>query len=258
MTDASLFTEKGNSGSEDVSGGTEDTNKAVATGEKPTYTEQFKGELKNSDAFNDLPSLDDLGNAYITMKGSLDGAVIKPGENATDEERATYDKAVAEMRGIPESPDAYDLKIPEGMEVNEEVLKATKETYHKRGYTNEQAQALVDDAAEAFKGQKEATEKYEAELTEKEGKVLAETYGDSLKEVRALAERSALQFGGEDFKTFLKDSGMENSPPMVRLLSNIAKVVSEDRIGTEQEPVKEKERKRTEAGTPMLKFTSME
>ena len=50
-----------------------------------------------------------LAERALDMRAKLSNAVIKPGENASDEDRATFNKAM----GVPESVEGYEVVAPE-------------------------------------------------------------------------------------------------------------------------------------------------
>lgn len=53
-------------------------------------------------------------------------------------------RAVAAKLGMPDSPDGYEFKAPEGLEVNEAYLGWAKDAFHKAGLTANQAKQIYD------------------------------------------------------------------------------------------------------------------
>ncbi len=75
--------------------------------------------------------------------GKMEGYIKVPGENATPEEVAAYRKA----QGVPDAPDGYELKKPEGELgnfYNEEEVKAFAAKAAELGLTKAQAAALAE------------------------------------------------------------------------------------------------------------------
>lgn len=133
----------------------------------------------------------------------------------------------------PAAPIEYKLKTPEGSLLDaarvEKIVSYSKE----RGFSNEQAQELLEresDAvsqfAEAQKQQmnKAANDWVEAVKTDKE------IGGDGFKQNVALANRLVKRFGSEGFVKTLNETGLGNHPELVRFCTRIAKLMSEDQL----------------------------
>ncbi len=66
--------------------------------------------------------------AYGELEKKLGKAVVIPGDNASDEERAAFHKRL----GVPEGPDGYQLTKPEGMEGYDDAIAAwLRDTGHR-------------------------------------------------------------------------------------------------------------------------------
>jgi hypothetical protein len=111
----------------------------------PGWQEKLPEEYRPTAAnFKDLPSLmKSLVETKRMASGKLEGYIKVPGESATPEELAAYRKA----QGVPDSPDAYELKKPEGElgnYYNEEEVKAFAAKAAELGLTKQQAAALAE------------------------------------------------------------------------------------------------------------------
>jgi hypothetical protein len=62
----------------------------------------------------------------------------------TDEERTAEDATKAEEAAKNTVPEAYDFKLPEGMEVDKELLAETEPLFKELGLTQEKAQKVID------------------------------------------------------------------------------------------------------------------
>lgn len=123
-------------------------------------------------------------NKMFQESGRSD-ALIAPKADAKPEEwDAFYTKL-----GRPESPDKYDLKIPEGTPVDENLLKVGKGIFHKLGATPARAQEAFNEwqnfVVESNKAQ------LEAENTQNgtELAALEKTWGGALEEKKAAGLR---------------------------------------------------------------------
>lgn len=92
--------------------------------------------------------------------------VRKPGENATADEVAAWRREA----GIPESPDKYDIKLPEGKELGDDdkkVFKGFAERLHKAGASNDvMNEALawyLDDSEAQFSSLVETDDRFRQE-----------------------------------------------------------------------------------------------
>lgn len=84
--------------------------------------------------------------AYHNLNKLQNGAgdvLAVPGENATPEQRAEFEKALRAKRGVPETVDAYKLDF--GTDPNDGMKTFATATAHKYGLTNAQAQELVNE-----------------------------------------------------------------------------------------------------------------
>ncbi len=111
----------------------------------PGWQEKLPEEYRPTAAnFKDLPSLmKSLVETKRMASGKMEGYIKVPGEGATTEEVAAYRKA----QGVPDTPDGYELKKPEGELgnfYNEEEVKAFAAKAAELGLTKAQAAALAE------------------------------------------------------------------------------------------------------------------
>jgi len=122
----------------------------------------------------------------------VDGLKV-PGEDATDEERATFDVEYRKAMGVPEKAEGYELpevEVPEGFEIKGEFNDAYKAAGLKYGLTSEQMAGLYQDMMPAFVGDAQAT----AELTE--------TQKNEKRTETAKAIKAEIEKGGKDPNEF--------------------------------------------------------
>jgi len=179
-----------------------------------------------------------LMNAHVNIVKKI-GAnpIIKPGENATDEEKGKYYQEL----GRPEKVEGYEFakaELPEGMEVNETVMSGMKESFFKRGLTKEQAEGVV---ADYMKGQSSAftqsAEAAQAEINTTQATLKTkwgENYDTNAKMAVSLAEK---EFTPEFLKSFkVGDTLLGNHPEMVAFLHKVATMNKEDSLEGESQP----------------------
>lgn len=154
--------------------------------------EEFHGLAK------DAKSLPDV---FARLKGSRDelaarGSGLKiPGEKATDDERAAFTKELYRHLGVPETPDAYELKAPEGMEADTELIQMVAQLGPEIGLSKAGATKL----AEAYNQQMAARlEKMRADETARldaDRKALATELGDKADTAVSMAKAAAQRHG---------------------------------------------------------------
>ena len=185
---------------------------STMVGEDGSFTDQFHSSLpgvlgegfENFDGFKKYKSLPDLlkGAAHASKKlgEKTEGMVKVPGENATPEEIAAYRKAM----GVPDKPDAYEIKRPEGKEYDVEGEKAFKALAHEHGLTGPQLQAIFefyDKYEEGIVTKMAEQQVKEHELAEK---AFTEKYGTDAEKVKRLAGEAMKELGfdkvAEDFE----------------------------------------------------------
>lgn len=159
-------------------------------------------------------------------------------DNAGDQNDAstTDDKSAAgEDEGKPQgAPESYeDFKIPEGVQVDAEVVDGIKDVAKKLNLTQEQAQELADFAATRSqtlaKAQADAIAQARTEWGES-AKTDKEFGGDKLAENLGVAKKALDAFGTPELRDLLDKSGLGNHPEIIRAFYRAGKSISEDRF----------------------------
>lgn len=119
----------------------ENKEQPYSIGGKPwweTITEQPVRELLSQKAYK-TPA--DLALAYHSLNKTFSGNhILLPGENADE---ATMNDFYTKL-GRPEAADKYDIKLPDGADVDEGLLSFGKNLAFKLGLPPKTAQAMVD------------------------------------------------------------------------------------------------------------------
>jgi len=171
---------------------------------------------------------------FYTQKDQLSKAIVKPGENASEEEVNKY----KESMGIPLKLEDYELgEIPDGATKDEEFDKWIKEQSLKLGLSKDATKNLHKEfktlEANAIKAEVEA-KKTAKETTEKELKV---KYGDQYDATMAKVVK-IMDLGGTEFKARLKETGLDNDPGMVAVLAKLGDLISEDSLNIHRDQQK--------------------
>lgn len=128
----------------------------------------YNGPLSTVKTFGDLNKM--LTDSMTAARAKTEGMVRVPGEGAKPEEIAAFHKAL----GVPEKPDDYEHKLPEGVkpeQLNAEQLKTWKAKLHAQGIPKKQAETIINEylaeqASFQTKAQEELLKGLEAEKIE--------------------------------------------------------------------------------------------
>ncbi|MFN9779656.1 MAG: hypothetical protein ACK55V_07075, partial [Alphaproteobacteria bacterium] len=139
----------------------------------------------------------------------------------------------AESPAAPEAPQAYALKrpdLPEGVPWDEGFEKAALPIAQGLGLTPQQLQGLVDfyagHQAEAFAAAGRARQLEETRASE----ALRAEWGPDYTVKLSQAARAARYFGGEELVSLLNESGLGNTPQLIRAVERAGALLGEDTL----------------------------
>lgn len=187
------------------------------------YAEQLKGFAKPKDLFD----------AYIANSDKLKGAIFRPGENATDEEKKAYLKAL----GVP---DKYTLPTLTEEQKGylgdvESFEKFFTEAAAKTDMTQAQAEAFYNLYVGANVQRAKEAQAKEAQILQERADTLNKEWGDAAKGNFELARRAFTKYATKEFAEYCEKQGLGTNPDFIRVFYEIAKRVSGD-PGTERTP----------------------
>ena len=209
----------------------------VETAAAPEWLSAFEGidESIYSDtslkAIKDVPA---LVKSYVNGQRMLgaDKAVI-PTVNSTDEERLSF----YHKMGLPTDFGEYSVAEGEKAILKEDMREAFRQTAYDNKLMPEQAQAMFDflenhTGTELERMENGSKEKLEADI----GGLKAE-WGEAFEQNVHTAKLAVAEFGGEDLKTYLNESGLGNDPAIIKVFSEIGKqFFKEDSFGGKGKP----------------------
>jgi hypothetical protein len=131
-------------------------------------------------------------------------------------------------------PEKYEFQRAEQLAVKEHVLEEFQNVAKDMGLSQSKAQALIDlankNAVAQQQAQQEAWNK-QRETWVNELKSDQDFGGQKFDETISRAQRALTNFGSDNLKQLLNDSGLGDNPELVRLLAKV------DRATSEKEPV---------------------
>ena len=197
----------------------------------PAFSESIPEEIRGK--FEGIEDAGQLAQKYVEMEGQLPAKA--------------------------ESVDDYEITVPEGQELNEELADGLKQYAFENGISPDQLKGLVEwyggeqvSAGEAF------NEMIENERAEAETALKAE-WGDDYDTNLDAAKKVVDTFGDENFKTFLNETGLGSEPALVKLFHTISSKISEDSfVAGSDGSGNDQEGQRDDSGRLKLTFPSME
>lgn len=187
-------------------------------------------------------SLSTLGKSYFELDAKLNSGkmLAMPGEDATDEDRASFNKAL----GIPEDPKKYEIKVkpPEGMELtphDQARLDAITGALHKAGGFMAHPN-VVNEAHRIFYAEREEAESQMiANATiakEKTEAMLAKLWpGQEKKRNLMFAEQAIGHFFGKEFTEirdmqFADGTRLGDSVEFIQAMAKVGRMTMEDPV----------------------------
>ncbi|MCK5610323.1 hypothetical protein KAR91_51095 [Candidatus Pacearchaeota archaeon] len=222
---------------------------------EPAWMKQLTGDLKNNEYLKQFSVVTDSAKKHIELREQLDRSVVKPGENATEEDLNKY---YTEL-GRPEKSDGYEFskaELPEGMKFAEGTEAQHKQKCFDMGLNQKQAQASwessVKDGVETYNAVVKSINQ-RAEVAEQ---ALKDEWGADYDDNIALVKRAKTQFLSEEEVKSLEKEGNANSPTMLKLLKKVGESISEGHFVAGDPPSGDTRRKAND-GKTMLPYNDM-
>lgn len=182
-----------------------------------------------------------------SKESSSEGTLLNPAQEESQPEKGARkpetdeskkDSAIKTNEGAKESkkeveiPENYELKAPEGMELDSEALKEFTPVAKELKLTNEQAQKLADiygRRAKAFETQQKEAYSQQVKKWIEEVNHDKEIGGDNLGATQASCKRALAEFDrDEEFINLMEQTGLGNHPAVLRFVNRVGLSVKED------------------------------
>lgn len=188
----------------------------------PDWFTQLPEEIRSEGALKQFKDIGSLAKSYVHLNKKRNDALAVPGDDAKPEEIEQFYSKL----GRPESPDKYDLKLPEGSMMKVEGIAPFKEIFHKAGLTPKQAQNIL----EAYDGQVKASLDMQKKANAEALSALQVEWGGEYNKRIAAAQAAVKEFGDDSLTAYLEESGLGNHPMVIRLMSKIGESLVEHQI----------------------------
>jgi hypothetical protein len=132
-----------------------------------------------------------------------------------------------------EVPEVYEFKLPEGMTLDAPLLEKVTPIFKAKGFTQAEAQGIVDVYAEQIAAQATAQqEAWKGQLAtwQQEIKTDAEFGGDKYPATVKAAQTVIARYGDDQLKKELVAFGVGNMPSLIKLLARAGNDMAEDKF----------------------------
>lgn len=150
-------------------------------------------------------------------------AAAAAAEAKVKEEAAKGDKPVTDPKAST-VPEKYELKLPDGSQLEAASLDRTAEFSKKLGLSNEQAQEMLNRESESF-GKYVEDLKSTADGWLEQTKADKDLGGDNFAETAELCKRVTDRFADEDTKKLMNETKLGDHPSVVRMFRKIGKAM---------------------------------
>jgi hypothetical protein len=204
---------------------------AAAAATPPAGTVLFPADTPPADGQAPAPAAGDW-KEYVPdpAKSDADNAAAKA-EHDKSKPAAPADDQMAK---VPEDG-KYDLKMPDGVDQDDEMVAALSPEFKEMGLTHAQAQKLVDKYTSIMQAraaaQSETFGKTVAGWAD-EAKADKEIGGDKWDGTVLVAQRAVNKLGTPALKDFLNASGAGNHPEVIRFMAKAGALIAEDQPAT--------------------------
>ena len=186
-------------------------------------------DLLDNPTLSNFKDINSLAAAHVNLKSHLGrDKIAKP--VTSDDWNDVYN-----FLGRPESPDGYEVKLPDKIpepikaQFNDEALGNFRQKAHELGLNSEQASALVAWQAENLSGQFNAMQEQQGQSIEEGEKALREEWGRGYEQNVKFAHKAFEEYGGEELAALMDQSGLGNNPAVLKAFANIAKSTMADK-----------------------------
>ena len=183
-------------------------------------------EIKADKNLQGITDINQLAEQFSNAQKLIGKKTINkiPGQDATEEERQSFFREL----GVPDNPEKYELNtesVPEGAELDENLLNNFKDTAHKLNMTPDQAQGLMDwfhqQTGQSLQDAQQQNEQQKQEAMQ----ALKQEWGRDFDKNLQVANRLVDKY---ELSGILDQEKLSNSPDLAKALNQIAKDMGED------------------------------
>ena len=168
-----------------------------------------------------------------TPEKPVEGFLTGEAAPETKDGEASSQTETKDEKPAPAAPEKYELKMPEGITLDEAAWAEFEPLAREANLTNEAAQKVVD--LKIKLDQIQATKMQEAWTNQQSEWMAAiktdpELGGQQFDATRVAAQSVLAKYGTPDLNKFLEVTGFTNNPEVVRVFARIGKAMAEDKF----------------------------
>ena len=175
----------------------------------PAWMNQINSELikdaEKAGKLSKFEKLSDLASAYLEAEGKLGSSIVKPGENASDEERRAFYTAL----GVPDAADKYSIEGDDA--------KMFREMAFNNNLTDEQAKSLYASLQKVGQNALDAQKAAFAQQAQDTQAALQKEYGKDYQTKIEMLKRGVATYGGEKMGAKLQQAGLLGDYDVVKM-----------------------------------------
>ena len=155
-------------------------------------------------------------------------------EETPSPETPADEKKTEEAPKKVEVPEKYEVKLPEGVELDTATLDLFSPIFKELGITNEGAQKLVDAYVPLIQS---TVDKQRKESQNDFKTIVSGWHADTMKELGPNAKQDLAacgkvlnKFGSKELREMMQETGVGNHKELVKFMARIGKTISEDAV----------------------------
>lgn len=221
------------------------------------FLDSIPAEFRSEPSLKSIKSQEALLKSYIHAQKELGGRVRIPKADAeeaqkqefferlkefpelfvlpsdTDEKKEEKLEALYNKLGRPESPDKYEVKVPDTIPADEEYVNLFKSVAYKEGLTQKQVDALV----QLETGRADMLDRFLREQKKSTAEYLQKTWGENYNSNLNLAKKTLAKFASSnpDAVEDLRTGYAGSNPVVIEILYEMAKLNQEEPIMSNNE-----------------------
>jgi len=193
------------------------------------WKDGFPDDIKNHPSMENLDGVESLAKSWVNAQ-KLIGKEKLPMPTGPEDKDAW--ETVFSRLGRPETAENYDVSqegVPKEIPVEDNFLSNFKTKSFELGLLPNQVQGLFNWWVDSEKGVLEEMTKLNTDTTESAKTELRQEWGKAYDQNVKLASSVITKFGGKATQDLLT-SDFANDPKIIKLLSSVGKVLSEDNL----------------------------
>lgn len=194
-----------------------------------SWLEALPDDIRSDPSLQMFKDTTSLAKSWVhAQKNMYADKVVIPNEKSTEEEWNAFHQKL----GRPESADKYELKAPQGQQLDEGVAKGFKELAFKTGLSAKQVSSIAEWNFQVLAQQQEAQQAAQINALRDTLSAYKQNLGGEEKYLARVDDaRLALNaVGSPELKKFLETSGLGSRPEMVEFFANLKPMMDEGKI----------------------------